>query len=148
MNKMDLYTKFDKLYSEDDFYERLDIIINLEIPEINESNDIFYKIPSIDCKTNYKDNEQFKRFISNVQKLMKNYIIILLMEKKNGNYFIYIKNLYRYLKKYLKIILKNYFRGQADHWPMKPGIFRDDIIDDYKKNLIKFMKILLISIQI
>ncbi len=42
---------------------------------------------------------------------------------------------------------RNYYRGQAHDWQMKAGLFRNDVIDDFKKNLNPYMKILLINIQ-
>ncbi len=42
----------------------------------------------------------------------------------------------------------NYYRGQANDWPMKAGLLRNDIIDDLKKSLRIYTKIWLISTQI
>lgn len=134
MNTKYLYLNFDKIYEEKDFFNVLHVDINLKISEIKESNEVLYSIDSITCKKlNHYDPklESYRDSIYLLNERLNNYNF---NGKKEWKLFYLYKELIQTFEiLYDDTSTTNYYRGQANDWPMKAGLLRNDIIDDLKK---------------
>ena len=69
MKTNELYLKFDELYKEQDFFDKLEITIEVVIPKIEEKNDNLYEIKEINCKLPIGKSEKLKKLKDKISDL-------------------------------------------------------------------------------
>lgn len=134
MKTNELYLKFDELYKEQDFFDKLEITIEVVIPKIEEKNDNLYEIKEINCKLPIGKSEKLNKLkdkISDLNDSLDKYYF-------NGNsnwklFYVYKELIQIFEELFDDSYTRNYYRGQAHDWQMKAGLFRNDVIDDFKK---------------
>lgn len=132
-NNERFYLNFDNLYNEDDYFERLDIEVFITIPQITVSTEKLYEISSVQCNNVYKKNQKLNLFKYGTRKINRNLTNYLFNGSEKWQLFYLYKELTQLFENtFNDNISKNFYRGQAHNWPMKAGLFRDDIIDEFK----------------
>ncbi|HHC9809291.1 TPA: FRG domain-containing protein, partial [Staphylococcus aureus] len=103
-------------------------------PKIEEKNENLYKIEGINCKVFSEKNKKLKKLSDKISNLNDRLDKYSFNGSSNWKLFYVYKELIQIFEEVFDdSYTKNYFRGQAHDWQMKAGLFREDVIDDFKK---------------
>lgn len=111
-------------YNEQDYFDKVIIIVNIEINDPQKGNTANYRIKNLEFRKDMNlENEEILKKVEKVKNEIENDIVSYRNKNnKEWNLFYLYKEFFQKLDEDF-----NYYRGQCTDWEMLPGIVRENV---------------------